>query len=111
MSPRNRQALLEKVSVNEPDAPAITIAGKTMAMQAISKMPLRETVPVQHFPPMNGTRKRTSRAAEQSQNAPLIFLGRNVRARSIPIENGKSILSRPPVKLTQSRVQPTPMLP
>ena len=59
---------------------------------------------------MYGTAKSTISAHVHIQNAPFTFLGLNVRASSIPMLKGKSILMNPPQKLTASIVQPTPIM-
>ena len=46
-----------------------------------------------------------------SQNEPLTLKGLKFRESSKPIEKGKSILSIPPRKFIESKVQPTPILP
>ncbi len=75
-------------------------------MHTTSKTPLRQILLVS-ADGIYGTAKMAINITEHIQKAPLILMGLNVRAISIPAVKGKSILRSPPRKFMLSNVQPT----
>ncbi len=109
MSPRKRHTLVETASVVFPEAANHTIKGNIPMIHTASNTPFQQKFV---SPAMNGTWNKTSSTIAQIQKAArALDAGLKTRERSMPIVNGHSMRSEPPMTFTLSIVQPTPMDP